>query len=186
MLWLLVTSPLWLLFVLPGLDRLGRHRRSGTSTARPRLVRFNDSRPRPMDTRHEPHDPNCIFCKIVEGKIPSRKVYEDDEIFAFHDIQPWAPVHFLLVPKQHIPSMAQVDARARARCWADHDAGAQAGAARRAAGPIPRAASAWWSTPAPRAGRKCTICMCTSSAARGPGSRADCMAFRPGLNYPAD
>jgi histidine triad (HIT) family protein len=54
-------------------------------------------------------DPNCIFCKIVEGRIPSRKVYEDDEILAFHDINPWAPVHFLLVPKAHIPSMAQVE-----------------------------------------------------------------------------
>ena len=54
------------------------------------------------------HDPNCLFCKIIEGKIPSRKVYEDDEIFAFHDIHPWAPVHFLMVPKLHIPSMAQV------------------------------------------------------------------------------
>lgn len=56
------------------------------------------------------HDPNCIFCKIVEGKIPSRKVYEDDDIFVFHDIHPWAPVHFLMIPKQHIASMAQVGA----------------------------------------------------------------------------
>jgi len=54
------------------------------------------------------HDPNCIFCKIAAGQIPSRKVYEDDELLAFHDINPWAPVHFLLVPKAHIPSMAQV------------------------------------------------------------------------------
>ncbi len=54
------------------------------------------------------HDANCIFCKIIEGKIPSRKVYEDEDIFAFHDINPWAPVHFLLVPKQHIASMAQL------------------------------------------------------------------------------
>jgi histidine triad (HIT) family protein len=53
-------------------------------------------------------DPNCIFCKIVQGKIPSRKVYEDDEILAFHDIHPWAPVHFLMVPKIHLASMAQV------------------------------------------------------------------------------
>lgn len=53
------------------------------------------------------HDDNCIFCKIIAGKIPSKKVYEDDEIFVFHDIAPWAPVHFLLVPKVHIPSMAQ-------------------------------------------------------------------------------
>lgn len=55
------------------------------------------------------HDPDCIFCKIAEGKIPSRKVYEDDEIIAFHDIHPWAPVHFLLVPKKHIVSMAHVE-----------------------------------------------------------------------------
>ena len=53
-------------------------------------------------------DPNCIFCKIVAGKIPSKKVYEDEEVFAFHDINPWAPVHFLIIPKLHIPSMAQV------------------------------------------------------------------------------
>jgi histidine triad (HIT) family protein len=52
---------------------------------------------------------NCIFCKIAAGSIPSRKVYEDDEIFAFHDIQPWAPVHFLMIPKLHIVSMAQVE-----------------------------------------------------------------------------
>jgi histidine triad (HIT) family protein len=55
------------------------------------------------------HDPNCIFCKIIEGKIPSRKVYEDDDIFAFHDINPWAPVHFLMIPKKHITSLAHVD-----------------------------------------------------------------------------
>ena len=56
----------------------------------------------------KPHDPDCIFCKLVAGKIPSKKVYEDQDIFAFHDIQPWAPVHFLLIPKLHIPSMAHV------------------------------------------------------------------------------
>ena len=57
-----------------------------------------------------PHDSdnNCIFCKIIAGKIPSRKVYEDEEIFAFHDIHPWAPVHFLMIPKRHIPSMAHL------------------------------------------------------------------------------
>ena len=54
-------------------------------------------------------DPNCIFCKIVAGKIPSKLVYQDDEVYAFHDINPWAPVHFLLIPKQHIASMAQLD-----------------------------------------------------------------------------
>ncbi|MBC7718372.1 MAG: histidine triad nucleotide-binding protein [Chitinophagaceae bacterium] len=50
---------------------------------------------------------DCLFCKIATGIIPSRIVYEDDEIFAFHDIHPWAPVHFLMIPKQHIASMAQ-------------------------------------------------------------------------------
>jgi histidine triad (HIT) family protein len=54
------------------------------------------------------HDPNCIFCKIVAKQIPSRLVYEDDQVYAFHDINPWAPVHFLLIPKAHIPSLAQV------------------------------------------------------------------------------
>jgi histidine triad (HIT) family protein len=54
------------------------------------------------------HDPSCLFCKIAAGKIPSKKVFENDEIFAFHDINPWAPVHFLMIPKAHIPSMAQL------------------------------------------------------------------------------
>ena len=54
------------------------------------------------------HDPNCIFCKIIAGQIPSKKVFEDEDLFAFHDIHPWAPVHFLLVPKLHIASMAQL------------------------------------------------------------------------------
>jgi histidine triad (HIT) family protein len=54
---------------------------------------------------------DCIFCKIIRSEIPSRKVYEDDEIFAFHDINPAAPVHFMIIPKQHIASLAEVDMR---------------------------------------------------------------------------
>jgi histidine triad (HIT) family protein len=54
------------------------------------------------------HDPSCIFCKIIEGKIPSNKLYEDDEFLAFHDINPWAPIHFLVIPKKHIVSMAHL------------------------------------------------------------------------------
>lgn len=54
------------------------------------------------------HDPDCLFCKIVAGKIPSKLVYQDDELYAFHDIKPWAPVHFLMIPKLHIPSMAHL------------------------------------------------------------------------------
>jgi histidine triad (HIT) family protein len=53
-------------------------------------------------------DPNCIFCKIVAGQIPSRKAYEDDRLLAFHDIAPWAPVHVLVIPKQHIATLAEV------------------------------------------------------------------------------
>jgi histidine triad (HIT) family protein len=49
---------------------------------------------------------NCLFCKIASGQIPSRKVYEDDELFAFHDINPARPVHLLVIPKRHITSLA--------------------------------------------------------------------------------
>ena len=49
---------------------------------------------------------DCIFCKIVNGDIPSRKAYEDDDILAFHDIHPAAPVHVLVIPKRHIPTLA--------------------------------------------------------------------------------
>lgn len=60
-------------------------------------------------SEHVPgHDANCIFCKIIAKQIPSKTVYEDDQVYAFHDINPWAPVHFLLVPKAHIASMAHV------------------------------------------------------------------------------
>ena len=51
---------------------------------------------------------DCIFCKIVEGKIPSRKVYEDGDMLAFHDINPVAPVHFMIIPKKHVDSLAAV------------------------------------------------------------------------------
>ena len=56
------------------------------------------------------HDPNCLFCKIIAKKIPSKMVFEDERVYAFHDIHPWAPVHLLLIPKMHIPSMSQVRA----------------------------------------------------------------------------
>lgn len=50
---------------------------------------------------------SCLFCKIVRGEIPCRKVYEDDEVLAFHDIHPVAPVHFMLVPKRHLVSLLE-------------------------------------------------------------------------------
>ena len=52
---------------------------------------------------------DCIFCRIARGEIPSKKVYEDEEIFAFHDINPISPVHFMIIPKQHIVSLADAD-----------------------------------------------------------------------------
>ena len=51
---------------------------------------------------------DCIFCKIVAGQIPAKKLYEDDDVVAFHDINPAAPVHFLVIPKLHIPTMLDV------------------------------------------------------------------------------
>lgn len=53
---------------------------------------------------------NCLFCKIVRGEIPSRKVYEDELVLAFHDVNPARPVHLLVVPKQHITSLATASA----------------------------------------------------------------------------
>ncbi len=51
---------------------------------------------------------DCIFCKIIAGEIPSQKVYEDDRVIAIHDINPAAPVHILVMPKEHIASMEEV------------------------------------------------------------------------------
>ena len=52
---------------------------------------------------------DCIFCKIVNGDIPSNKVYEDDTVLAFHDIAPQMPVHVIVIPKMHIASAAEVN-----------------------------------------------------------------------------
>lgn len=63
---------------------------------------------------------DCIFCKIAKGEIPSNKLYEDEEVIAFHDIKPIAPVHFLVVPKVHIKCAAEVtceNSAVIARCF---------------------------------------------------------------------
>ena len=52
---------------------------------------------------------NCLFCKIIAGDIPSNKVYEDDLCYAFYDIDPQAPTHFLVIPKAHITSVSAVN-----------------------------------------------------------------------------
>ena len=54
-------------------------------------------------------DDNCLFCKIVGGDIPSNKLYEDELCYAFYDIAPQAPTHFLVIPKDHIGSVAEVN-----------------------------------------------------------------------------
>jgi histidine triad (HIT) family protein len=55
------------------------------------------------------HD-DCIFCRIIRGEIPCNKIYEDEDILAFHDINPIAPVHFMVIPKQHVASLADANA----------------------------------------------------------------------------
>lgn len=51
---------------------------------------------------------DCLFCKIIKGEIPSKKVFEDDIVFVFEDIQPVAPIHYLVVPKEHISCAAEI------------------------------------------------------------------------------
>src|ERR1700688_2524837 len=67
---------------------------------RPSIAGAADKPDRTMD--------DCIFCKIVRGEIPAKKVYEDAEILAFNDVRPQASVHFMLIPKKHIDSLADV------------------------------------------------------------------------------
>ncbi len=52
---------------------------------------------------------NCLFCKIIKGDIPSARVFENDQVFAFRDINPQAPFHVLVVPKKHVESIAEID-----------------------------------------------------------------------------
>ena len=56
---------------------------------------------------------DCLFCKIIAGKIPSKKVYEDDKVYAFEDIDPKAPTHVLIVPKKHIAGLKEASAGGR-------------------------------------------------------------------------
>ena len=55
-------------------------------------------------------DPNCVFCKIIRGEIPAKKVHEDDEVIAFHDVRPQAEVHLLVIPKQHVATLYDAQA----------------------------------------------------------------------------
>lgn len=57
---------------------------------------------------------NCIFCKIAAGQLPAKVIFEDEDVIAFHDINPIAPVHFLIIPKEHIPTLASCEPRHQA------------------------------------------------------------------------
>ena len=65
---------------------------------------------------------DCIFCKIIEGEIPSTKVYEDENVLAFKDINPVAPIHILVVPKKHIDSLKELTEEDEKYVWAIHKA----------------------------------------------------------------
>ena len=54
-------------------------------------------------------EPGCVFCRVVSGSLPSRKVYEDDQVFAFHDVTPVAKVHVLVIPKEHLTRLDEAD-----------------------------------------------------------------------------
>jgi histidine triad (HIT) family protein len=60
---------------------------------------------------------DCLFCKIAAGEIPSNVIYQDDEVFAFHDISPQSPVHFLVIPKKHITSAMHVTPEDETILW---------------------------------------------------------------------
>ena len=63
---------------------------------------------------------DCLFCKIIAGDIPSKKVYEDESVYAFYDIDPQAPTHFLVIPKEHIVSCGAItpeNSGAVAKCF---------------------------------------------------------------------
>src|SRR3546814_13612106 len=62
----------------------------------------------PRPEHGTPMSDNCIFCKIASGEIPSKKVHEDEEFIAFHDTNPAAPVHLLLIPRRHVVSLQDI------------------------------------------------------------------------------
>ena len=65
---------------------------------------------------------DCIFCKIIKGEIPSEKVYEDEYVLAFRDINPAAPIHILIIPKKHIDSLACLEEDDKEYVWKIHEA----------------------------------------------------------------
>ena len=103
---------------------------------------------------------DCLFCKIAAGEIPSTKVYEDEEVLAFRDIAPKAPVHILLIPKKHLASLAEAGPEDAALL------GKMQLLARRLAEQegVAEAASGWWPTAAQIPARRWLICTIICSA----------------------
>src|SRR5881396_1654502 len=98
---------------------------------------------------------DCLFCKIGSGKISSKVVLQDDEMFAFEDINPQAPVHVLVIPKRHIGGLN--DSGDRALLGRLLETAALVAKKKGS----PNQAIGWWPTPAGRAARRSSICMCT-------------------------
>lgn len=67
-------------------------------------------------------DKDCLFCKIIKGEIPSTKVYEDEFVYGFKDINPAAPIHVLVIPKKHIESLAELSDEDEEYVWSIHKA----------------------------------------------------------------
>ena len=65
---------------------------------------------------------DCLFCNIIKGEIPSSKVYEDEYVYAFKDINPAAPIHILVIPKKHVASLAELKEEDKNYVWAIHEA----------------------------------------------------------------
>lgn len=65
-------------------------------------------------------DNDCLFCKIIKGDITSTKVYEDDFVYAFKDINPAAPIHILVIPKKHVASLAELEEKDKEYVWGIH------------------------------------------------------------------
>ena len=65
---------------------------------------------------------DCIFCKIIKGEVPSNKVYEDEYVYAFYDINPVAKIHILVIPKKHINSLAELSEEDEEYVWSIHKA----------------------------------------------------------------
>ena len=93
---------------------------------------------------------DCLFCKIAAGEIPSKKLYEDEQVVAFYDIAPQAKVHFLVIPKKHIP------------CWATSLPSSQSSPGSRASTTATASSPMWARTPA----RPSSICTSMFWAAR--------------------